>query len=345
MPKGVDIPFVKLVRSKGRDYYYFDTGELKPNGARLYKRLPDIKAPDFGDKLAAHNAWRTKRSMGSVGVTVPQLVRFYETSPEFARLSAGTQRVYSISLRKIETEFDDAPVNDVNAGDVAVFLSEMGNAPGSVNMALSVLSALYKWGRLKQHVAAGVNPIGDHKAVPTGSHDPWPEPVLNAALESDKPRVKLAAHLLYYTAQRIGDVCAMTWNDVRDGTVTVTQEKTTKKLTIRLHQALRDLLAETPKRGITILTTEYGHPVSTKTIREELKAFAAGYGVKIVPHGLRKNAVIALLEAGCTVAEAASVSGQSFQMVEYYAQLRDQKHLSSAAVIKWEARPKREQEN
>lgn len=60
--------------------------------------------------------------------------------------------------------------------------------------------------------------------------------------------------------------------------------------------------------------------------------------VKAVPHGLRKNAVIALLEAGCSVAEAASVSGQSFAMVEYYAKQRDQKILSSAAVLKWQER-------
>lgn len=339
MPKAAEIPYVKHVRAKGRDYYYYDTGERKPNGAKLYKRLPDIKAPDFGDKLAAHNAWRTKRAtVKPAGLTVNDLVRFYRNSPDFARLADSTQRVYLITLRKIEAEMGEAPVDDITPKDVATFIGDMGNAPGAINMALSVMSALYKWGRLKHHVERTTDPIGDHKAVPTGSHEPWPEGVLNAALESDEARVKLAAHLLYYTAQRIGDVCQMTWNDVRDGTVTVTQDKTDKTLTIRLHQKLRDLLAQTPKRGITILTTEHDHPVSPKTIREELKAFAAGYGAKIVPHGLRKNAVIALLEAGCTIAETASVSGQSFQMVEYYAKLRDQKLLSSAAVIKWENR-------
>jgi integrase len=339
MPKAGEIPHVKRVRAKGRDYYYYDTGELKPNGAKIYKRLPDIKAPDFGAKLAAHEAWRTKRAASKpVGLTVNDLVRFYHNSPEFARLAESTQRVYLISLRKIEAEMGEAPVDDVTPKDLATFIGDMGNQPGAVNMALSVMSALYKWGRLKHHVDRKTDPIGDHKPIPTGSHEPWPDHVLSAALKSDEPRVKMAVHLLYYTAQRIGDVCKMTWGDVRDGTVAVTQDKTNKRLAIRLHQELRNLLAETPKRGITILTTEHGHPVSPKTIREELKAFAAGYGVKIVPHGLRKNAVIALLEAGCTVAEAASVSGQSFQMVEYYAELRDQRLLSSAAILKWEGR-------
>lgn len=337
MPKLADIPHVKRVRSKGRDYYYFDTGELKPNGAKLLKRLPDIKAPDFGDKLAAHNAWRTKRANArAIGLTVTGLIRYYSSSPEFARLAPSTQRVYTISLDKIEVEMGEAPVDDITPKDVATFIGDMGNAPGAVNMALAVMSALYKWGRLKHHVERTTDPIGDHKPVPTGSHDPWPETVLTAALESDKPRVKLAAHLLYYTAQRIGDVCKMTWTDVKDGMVTVKQDKTDKTLTIRLHSKLRALLADTPKKGITILTTDHGRRPSTKTIRNDLQQFAADHGAKIVPHGLRKNAVIALLEAGCTVAETAAVSGQSFEMVEYYAKLRDQKLLSSAAILKWE---------
>jgi integrase len=339
MPKLAEIPHVKRVRSKGRDYYYYDTGELKPNGAKMFKRLPDIKAPDFGAKLAAHEAWRTKRtSARAIGLTVSGLIRYYRTSPEFARLADSTKRVYTIALDKIEAEMGEAPVDDVTPKDTATFLADMGNAPGAVNMALAVLSSLYKWGRLKHHVDRKTDPIGDHKPVPTGSHEPWPEHVLQASLDSDKPRVKLAAHLLYFTAQRIGDVCKMTWNDVKDGMVTVKQDKTDKTLAIRLHAKLRDLLADTPKRGITILTTEYGRRASTKTIRNDLQHFAAEHGAKVVPHGLRKNAVIALLEAGCTVAETAAVSGQSFEMVEYYARLRDQKLLSSAAILKWENR-------
>jgi hypothetical protein len=46
---------------------------------------------------------------------------------------------------------------------------------------------------------------------------------------------------------------------------------------------------------------------------------AARRGYKVVPHGLRKNAVNTLLEVGCTVAEVSSITGQSLQMVEHYA--------------------------
>ncbi|MEG8051008.1 hypothetical protein QP178_14425 [Sphingomonas aurantiaca] len=57
-----------------------------------------------------------------------------------------------------------------------------------------------------------------------------------------------------------------------------------------------------------------------------------------MPHGLRKNAVIALLEAGCSTAETASVSGQSLQMVELYARQRNQSTLADSALARWESK-------
>lgn len=40
---------------------------------------------------------------------------------------------------------------------------------------------------------------------------------------------------------------------------------------------------------------------------------------RLVFHGLRKSAVVFLLEAGCADAEVAAITGQSREMVEHYA--------------------------
>ncbi|WP_286749859.1 tyrosine-type recombinase/integrase [Sphingopyxis sp. SCN 67-31] len=338
MPKGNDLPHVKHVRSKGRDYYYFDTGVRNERGKRIFNRLPDIKAADFGAVYAAMKAGVTRRVDVSPLLTVGSLIRHYERSPEFSRLSDGTQRTYGYALRKIEAQMARAPVDDVEPRDLSVLLAKLGNAAGSVNLTRSVMAALYKWGRNNHLVKATTDPVGDREAVPMGSHEPWPVAILDAALTCELPRVKLAVHLLYYTAQRIGDVCAMRWGDIRDETISVVQRKTGRALTIQMHQSLSDMLAATPKRGLTILTRADGGPVGDDAIRKEIQSFTAKYGARLVPHGLRKNAVIALLEAGCSVAETAAVSGQSFAMVEYYAKQRDQKILSSAAVLKWQER-------
>jgi len=51
-------------------------------------------------------------------------------------------------------------------------------------------------------------------------------------------------------------------------------------------------------------------------------------------HGLRKNAVNALLEAGASHAEVAAVTGQSVAMVEHYAREVDQARLAESAIRK-----------
>ncbi len=57
----------------------------------------------------------------------------------------------------------------------------------------------------------------------------------------------------------------------------------------------------------------------------------------LVFHGLRKSAVVFLLEAGCTDAEVAAITGQSRQMVEHYAKQVNQRKLAATAMSKWEA--------
>jgi hypothetical protein len=44
-----------------------------------------------------------------------------------------------------------------------------------------------------------------------------------------------------------------------------------------------------------------------------------------------------LLEAGCTDAEVAAITGQTREMVEHYARAVNQKKLAAAAILKWEA--------
>ena len=51
-------------------------------------------------------------------------------------------------------------------------------------------------------------------------------------------------------------------------------------------------------------------------------------------HGLRKSAVVTLLEAGCSDAEVAAITGQSRQMIEHYAKQVTQK-LAASAILKW----------
>ena len=47
--------------------------------------------------------------------------------------------------------------------------------------------------------------------------------------------------------------------------------------------------------------------------------------------------MVFLLEAGCSDAETASITGQSRRIVEHYAKQVNQRRLAAAAILKWEA--------
>lgn len=333
------IKYVKRVKARGKWYYYFDTGAVK-DGKPVMKPLPDPSSRTFGGVYAALLGHRMRRVNLGEMMTVRKLSALYEKSGAFKKNKPSTQKTYSTYLRVIEHEIGNAPAANVIPKDTTAMMDKRADTPGAANLILSVMGAMYKWGRSRFHVPPTVDPTRDIEKLETGEHLPWPEHVLTAALASDNARVRLATHLLYYTAQRIGDAVKFRWSDIRDGVLYMEQQKTDKPLRIPLHRELLAELEKTPKRALTILTTVDGHSIGPQRIRIALKEHCAAFGLDLVPHGLRKNAVIALLEAGCSIAETASISGQSFQMVEYYARLRDQGKLASAAILKWNANRK-----
>ncbi len=331
MAKLPDLPHVKYVRPKGRLYAYFNTGQ-KRAGRPIYSRLPHPSAADFYDVYAALVAGRTKRIATSY--TVADLVEDYRRSAHLAERAENTRRLYRAMLSKIVAVWGEYPAGDLQPTDVSLAIEGEGWNAGTHNMVIAVLAVLYKWAR-KNGKAPG-EPTKDIERRKGGEHDPWPEHVLEAALACENATIRLAVHLLYFTGLRIGDACKLRWTDVRGGIVYVTPEKTRrfkKHLEIYVHNELQAELDRTPRQGFAIL-----NGITSRDLRNKLQAFTAELGCETVPHGLRKNAVIALLEAGGTVPEVAAITGQTFQVVEHYAAKVNTRKLGKAAMLKFEAR-------
>lgn len=331
------VQYVKRTKAKGRFYYYFDTGLADDRGKRIWRRLPDPKDRTFGATYAALLGHRTRRQNVETEMTVAKLIGLYQASARYNNFKPASQKLYTIYLGQLVAKIGPAPAQRIERKDIVLLLDQMADRPGAANMVHATGSAAYMWARQRGHVTN--NPFADIDLMEVGEHEPWPEALLKAALTCDDDEVRLGTHLLYFSAQRIGDVVAMRWRDIIDGRITIVQQKTGKEVPIPLHADLAAELAKHPRGLGTILGGTPNRSRITK-LRLKLQAFASKLGYKVVPHGLRKNAVNALLEAGCSAAETAAISGQSLQMVEHYAKGRSQARLGEAAILKWELNKK-----
>ncbi|MEQ1697364.1 MAG: tyrosine-type recombinase/integrase [Hyphomicrobiaceae bacterium] len=162
--------------------------------------------------------------------------------------------------------------------------------------------------------------------------------MIEAARIELRPDLWWAVALALDTGQRQGDCLAMRWNaiDAADR-FTVKQEKTGKEVLVPIHRDLRAVLATIPHHAVTILTNTDGMPWRggfQMNWNKHKPGLVRDRG--LVFHELRKSAVVMLLEAGCTVAEASSITGQSYKMVEHDAAQVHRANLAASAVLKWE---------
>lgn len=323
---------VKYVHRRGKVYAYFNTGQKTAKGHPIRVRMPDPSSAGFFDSYAALKAGRTKRA--AVAYTVADMASDYLTSGEFSRKAANTQKAYRSATAKIVDEWGRFPAADLQPRDVRLAIESGKWGAATCNAILAQLGVLFRWGRRNDKTAC--HPAKDIGRQETGQHEPWPEDILDAALASKDDAVRLGAHLLYFTGQRIGDVCAMRWGDIRDGCITVKQGKTGKTVEPPISRDLQVELDRTPRTDLLVMAG-----MSEGRLRRKLQAFTRSLGVATVPHGLRKNAVNALLEAGCTVPEVSAITGQTHQIVEHYAARVNRRKLGRTAVLKFDAARKR----
>ena len=145
-------------------------------------------------------------------------------------------------------------------------------------------------------------------------------------------RLLLVFALLHGTGQRIRVVLRMVWSDVDDGGVWVRQGRTGMRLWVPLTPALASVLAETPRDGLTIVTSRQGSPCSHRAAHQEamavrVKIGAEAHWLHALPHSATSE-----LAAGCTDEQIQAITAHSTPaMVKRYAGPARQKARATAA--------------
>jgi len=233
-------------------------------------------------------------------------------------------------------------VSGLEARHVLQMRDRYAETPGEANNLVRSLSSLMSWSiprGWRTH-----NPCTRIRKLRIGEgYAPWTWEDIEKFRACARTDLWWATALALYSGQRQADVLRMLWSDIQEGLLFVTQSKTGKKLWIPMHNNLRAVLAEMPRTSVHLLTNSRGIPWTSDGFKsswgDEMKRepFGELREKKLVFNGLRKSAVVFLLEAGCTDAEVSAITGQSRAMVAHYARQVNQKKLAAAAVLKWEA--------
>jgi integrase len=335
LPPGIH----RQVRDSGKVRYYWHPGR-GTGGAGPRKRLPDDPhSPEFWAALAAART-ATSSTSSAQTPTVAAMVDAYFASPLFAEKKPSTQREYLRYLREFQEELGGIDPDDLKPFHLARVRDNLAATPAKANSTLKSIGALYSWGRERGWVTQA-NPATGLGKLQVGEHAPWPQEALDAFPVALPPDLARCCMVGLYTGQRLGDVLAMRRSAVEGNGLWVRQEKTGKLLLIPIHSAIHDLVTAAsdvlcPKATGEAFTTDQFHAALGRA-RAKLPE---GSPLKTpVFHGLRKNATGNLLEAGCSEAEVASVTGMSLAMVVHYGKGARQQRLAREAMRKLELYP------
>lgn len=326
--------YVSRQKKNGVEYIFY-----RRDGIRIPLPRP-FGSPAFLKRYAEiHENWKEPEGRIIPG-TFRWLATEYLASPEFTGKKPKTRTNYRMFTDMACRVMGDFMVDDITMPDVIALRDKIAATPSKANDLIKQIRIIYGWGLPRgrtRHNPADFRGTSVRK-LKTGEYMPWPEPLIAKFLKDAKPEVAAVVMVGLYSGQRIGDVLKMGWGDIEKGKIKVIQEKTEKSLKVPLHRDLQAFIAKLPAKSIRLLTTPTGRVWTYTNFNDVFTKERKRLGCREFQyHGLRKNAVIRLLLAGCTTQEAGAITGQTDETVAYYARQIEQEKLADAAMAKWES--------
>lgn len=310
------------------------------------KRLPDHTEKEFWP--AATKAFEAFLKRGREGIKdFKSMVETFqdEGNPFWTNLSASTQRGYKASGKMIVELVGDELPADLTTVDAQQMIDELGDTPATANQFRAFLSRLMAWGVPRGYCL--INPVEHTEKIPGGEPwVPWPNWAFEILFEHAPFHMQVIAMSAFFTGQRQGDVIAMVKPKAGETTIAVRAQKTKKTVWIPIHSAYRKWIERVPANDSVMLhagsrTKYYRTADGFRTEWQKLMnddAFKRFREERIVFHGLRKNAVINLLEVGCTENQVGAICNMSAQMVQHYGREVALRSLAKDAMKLMEAR-------
>ena len=269
--------------------------------------------------------------------TVAGAVAAYLLSPQFGELAPGTRDARRRILQNFRDDHGDRPIGAMPSRFIALVLGT--KKPHAARNYFKAIRALCQFAASVEMIAA--DPTQGIKLPKAKSEHrrPWTDFEIEQ-YERAHPigsKARLALSLGLYTIQRLGDVIRMGRQHVRDGALTVRQNKTGTSLALPVLPELRAIIDATPGEHMTFLVTKTGRPYCPNDFSHQFRLWCdqAGLPKGCTFHGLRATGCTRLADAGCSMHEIAAWSGHmTLKEVERYTKSANQKRLAVSAMAR-----------
>lgn len=329
LPKGVH-----RVKSRGRDYFYFQPGRgTTSSGERI--RLPDDpQSPEFWAEI-------NRLTNRERGLSLPVVVTMNVVFDKYLQWLRGRNDVSGETKRKYERQLDIArngighmPAETVLPKHVRTLLDDFSEVPGTGNNLLGALRAVSSWGVERGYFDHSfTQSVKPYKS--DGGHKPWTAKQCEAAERGLFGMVRRAYFLARYTGQRGSDVVRLGPHMIDDGGFRIVQQKTGREVWCPIDPELAAEMATWERHLGPYLQQHWGKVYSRKLLDSQFNAARSGIPelAGVTFHGLRGTRVVELRQRGATTTQIQDQVGMSLPMIERYCRFADKKANGKAAVL------------
>lgn len=250
--------------------------------------------------------------------TFKWLCEQYYGAAEFKRLSPRTQYVRRRILDGVCEKNGGNPYALLEARHIRKMRDDKAVTPEAANGMVKALRQLY--GFAVEYELSERNPARDVpyiRSASDGFHSWTMEEVTRFEAHHDLgSKARLALSLLLYTGQRRSDVVRLGPQHVKNGWLTLTQQKNRSRkpvtLSIPVLPELKAVLDATPTGNLAFLVTAFGKPFTSNGFGNWFRKQCDSAGLNhCSAHGLRKAGAALAAENGATERQLMAIFGWS----------------------------------
>jgi integrase len=303
----VPLKGVAKATARGKTYWYAWRG-----GPRL---MGEPGSPEF--MASYHEAYANLRAPDTSRFHA--LVIAYRTSPGHQQLAPSTRENWSAWLNRIDDHFGELSIAQFDRPEkirpiIRTWRNTWAHQPRTADYSMQVLSAVLSHAVERGSLAG--NPCHGIKRLYSGSSRAdivWSEADIARFKTVASPEIGHAVDLASHTGLRLGDLVRLLWSHVGASAIILATNKSRgrREAVIPLYGALRQVLANIPKRAVTVLTNSNSQPwtadsLSAAFIRARDKDAAVGH---LHFHDLRGTAATFFYTAGLSDRVIAEIMG------------------------------------